>query len=243
MTGAKREFGVEANVGRPQVAYRETITGSTEAEGKYIKQSGGRGQFGHVRVRFKPMEPVDPEKKLAKNVSREAHFEFINSIKGGVVPQEFISPVEKGLREAMERGVVAGFPMVDVSCELYDGSYHEVDSSEMAFKIAASMAFQEGAKNAKPVLLEPVMKVEITVPEKFLGDITGSLSGRRGQIEGTEDRGLVKAVRATVPLAEMFGYMTTLRSMTEGRGNFTMEFDKYEVVPSGVAAKIVEARK
>ena len=239
----KREFGVEANVGRPQVAYRETITGTAEAEGKYIKQSGGRGQYGHVRIRFKPLEPVNPDKKIAKNVTREAHFEFINSIKGGVVPQEFITPVEKGLREALERGVVAGFPMVDVSAELYDGSYHEVDSSEMAFKIAASMAFQEGAKRCNPVLLEPVMKVEITVPEKFMGDITGSLAGRRGQIEGTEDRGLIKAVRATVPLSEMFGYMTTLRSMTEGRGNFTMEFDKYEIVPAGVAAKIVEARK
>lgn len=239
----KREFGVEANVGRPQVAYRETITVPAEAEGKYIKQSGGRGQYGHVRIRFKPLEPVNPDKKIAKNVTREAHFEFINAIKGGVVPQEFITPVEKGLREAMERGVVAGFPMVDVSCELYDGSYHEVDSSEMAFKIAASMAFQEGAKRCNPVLLEPVMKVEITVPDKFMGDITGSLAGRRGQIEGTEDRGLIKAVRATVPLSEMFGYMTTLRSMTEGRGNFTMEFDKYEIVPANVAAKIVEARK
>lgn len=239
----KREFGVDANVGRPQVAYRETITGEAEAEGKYIKQSGGRGQYGHVRIRFKPLQPVDPEAKVAKNVTREAHFEFINSIKGGVVPQEFITPVEKGLREALERGVVAGFPMVDVSCELYDGSYHDVDSSEMAFKIAASMAFQEGAKRANPVLLEPVMKVEITVPEKFLGDITGSLAGRRGQIEGTEDRGLIKAVTARVPLSEMFGYMTTLRSMTEGRGNFNMEFDKYEVVPSNVAAKIVETRK
>ncbi|MCC6290719.1 elongation factor G [Candidatus Nomurabacteria bacterium] len=239
----KREFSVEANVGRPQVAYRETITQPAEAEGKYIKQSGGRGQYGHVRIRFKPLEPVNPEKKIAKNITREAHFEFINSIKGGVVPQEYITPVEKGLREAMERGVVAGFPMVDVSCELYDGSYHEVDSSEMAFKIAASMAFQEGAKRCTPVLLEPVMKVEITVPEKFMGDVTGSLAGRRGQIEGTEDRGLIKAVRATVPLSEMFGYMTTLRSMTEGRGNFTMEFEKYEIVPANVAAKIVETRK
>ncbi len=239
----KREFGVDANVGRPQVAYRETITGEAEAEGKYIKQSGGRGQYGHVRIRFKPLQPLDPEAKIAKNVTREAHFEFINSIKGGVVPQEFITPVEKGLREALERGVVAGFPMVDVSCELYDGSYHDVDSSEMAFKIAASMAFQEGAKRCNPVLLEPMMKVEITVPEKFLGDITGSLAGRRGQIEGTEDRGLIKAVTARVPLAEMFGYMTTLRSMTEGRGNFNMEFDRYEMVPSNVAAKVVETRK
>ncbi len=239
----KREFGVEANVGKPQVAYKETITGDAEVEGKYIKQSGGRGQYGHVRLRLKPLEALDPDAKISKNTTREAHFEFINSIKGGVVPQEYIPAVEKGVREGMERGIVAGFPLVDVSCELYDGSYHDVDSSEMAFKIAASMALQEAAKKAKPVILEPVMKVEVVVPEKFMGDITGSLSSKRGQIEGMEDRGLAKAVKARVPLSEMFGYMTALRSMTEGRGNFTMEFDKYEIVPQNVAAKIVEARK
>jgi len=160
-----------------------------------------------------------------------------------VVPQEFINPIEKGIREGMERGVVAGFQLVDISCELYDGSYHEVDSSEMAFKIAASMALQDAAKRATPVLLEPVMKVEITVPEKFVGDVTGSLSSKRGQIENIEDRTMVKAVRGRVPLAEMFGYMTTLRSMTEGRGSFTMEFDKYEIVPQNVAQKIIEARQ
>ncbi len=239
----KREFGVEANVGKPQVAYKETITGESEVEGKYIKQSGGRGQYGHVRIRLKPMQPVDPDAKISKNTTREAHFEFINAIKGGVVPQEYIPAVEKGVREGMERGVVAGFPLVDISCELYDGSYHEVDSSEMAFKIAGSMALQEAARKAKPVILEPVMKVEVVVPEKFMGDITGSLSSKRGQIEGVEDRGLAKAVKARVPLSEMFGYMTALRSMTEGRGNFTMEFDKYEVVPGNVATKIAEARK
>ncbi len=239
----KREFNVEANVGKPQVAYRETIQQQAEAEGKYIKQTGGKGQYGHVRLRIKPLEALDPEKKVAKNVTREDHFEFINSIKGGVVPQEFIAPVEKGVREAMERGIVAGFKMVDISCELYDGSYHDVDSSEIAFKIAASMGFQDAAKAAKPVLLEPVMKVEVVVPEKFMGDITGSLSGKRGAIEGMEERGMNRAIKAKVPLAEMFGYTTALRSMTEGRGSMTMEFDHYEVVPPNVAATIVAGRK
>ncbi len=239
----KREFGVEANVGKPQVAYRETIQKEAEAEGKYIKQTGGRGQYGHVRLRIKPLEPVVEGKKISKNITREDHFEFINNIKGGVVPQEFIGPVEKGVREAMERGIVAGYRMVDISCELYDGSYHDVDSSEIAFKIAASMGFQEAAKSARPVLLEPIMKVEVVVPEKFMGDITGSLSSKRGAIEGMEERGLARAIRATVPLAEMFGYTTALRSMTEGRGSFTMEFDHYEAVPPNVAAGIIEARK
>jgi elongation factor G len=192
---------------------------------------------------LKPLEAVDPDKKIAKNVTREAHFEFINAIKGGVVPQEYINPIEKGVREGMERGVVAGFPLVDISCELYDGSYHEVDSSEMAFKIAGSMALQEGARRAKPVLLEPVMKVEVVVPEKFMGDVTGSLSGKRGQIESMEDRTMVKVIKAKVPLSEMFGYMTALRSMTEGRATFTMEFDRYEVVPANVAQKIIETRQ
>ena len=182
-------------------------------------------------------------KKISKNITREAHFEFINSIKGGVIPQEYIPATEKGVREGMERGVVAGFQLVDISCELYDGSYHEVDSSEMAFKIAGSMALQEAARRAKPVLLEPVMKVEVIVPEKFMGDITGNLSGKRGQIESMEDRGLAKVVRARVPLSEMFGYMTSLRSMTEGRASFTMEFDKYEIIPNNVAEKIIETRK
>ena len=239
----KREFGVEANVGKPQVAYRETILKEAEAEGKYIKQTGGKGQYGHVRLRIKPLPPLDPDKKVSKNTTREDHFEFINSIKGGVVPNEFINPIEKGVREAMERGFVAGFKMVDISVELYDGSYHDVDSSEIAFKIAASMGFQEAAQRAQAVLLEPIMRVEVVVPEKFMGDITGSLSGKRGAIEGMEERGLARAIKAKVPLSEMFGYTTQLRSMTEGRGSFTMEFDHYEVVPPNVAATIVAARK
>ncbi|MFA7302442.1 MAG: elongation factor G [Candidatus Paceibacterota bacterium] len=239
----KREFNVSADVGKPQVAYRETILSSSEAEGKYIKQTGGKGQYGHVKIKMKKMEPVDPEKKLAKNITREDHFEFINNIKGGVVPQEYIPAVEKGLRESMTRGFLAGFQMVDISVDLYDGSYHDVDSSEIAFKVAASMAFKEAASKAKPALLEPIMKVEVVVPEKFMGDITGNLSGKRGQIEGMEERGMNKAVHAMVPLSEMFGYTTTLRSMTEGRGNMTMEFDHYDVVPANVAADIIASRK
>ncbi len=239
----KREFSVDADVGRPQVAYRETIQKEAEAEGKYIKQTGGRGQYGDVRLRIKPLQPVSETRKVPKNVTREEHFEFINSIKGGVVPQEYIPAVEKGVREAMERGILAGFKLVDISVELYDGSYHEVDSSEIAFKIAASMGFQEAARAAKPVLLEPVMKVEVVVPEKFMGDVTGNLNGKRGQIEGIDERGLARAIKARVPLAEMFGYTTVLRSMTEGRATFTMEFDHYEVVPSNVAAGIIAERK
>ncbi|MGB4076714.1 MAG: elongation factor G [Minisyncoccia bacterium] len=240
----KREFNVVANVGKPQVAYRETILGNSDVEGKYIKQTGGKGQYGHVKLRMKHLEPVDPDaKKQPKNVTREDHFEFINNIKGGAIPGEFINPIEKGIREAMTRGILAGYPMVDISIDLYDGSYHDVDSSEIAFKIAASMAFQDGAKAAKPVILEPIMAVEVVVPEQFMGDITGSLSGKRGAIEGMEDRGMNKAVKAKVPLSEMFGFTTTLRSMTEGRGSMTMEFDHYEVVPNNVAADIIAARK
>jgi elongation factor G len=240
----RREFNVEANVGKPQVAYKETITCEAEAEGKYIKQSGGKGQYGHCRIRIKPLKKdVDPEAKVAKNIKREEHFEFINNIKGGVIPQEFIGPTEKGIREGMERGVLAGFELVDISVELYDGSYHEVDSSEMAFKMAGSMALQDAAKRAKPVLLEPVMKVEVTVPEKFMGDVTGQLSSKRGQIESIEDRFGVKVIRAKVPLSEMFGYVTDLRSMTEGRGSFTMEFSEYAIVPANVAQGIIDSRK
>ncbi len=239
----KREFNVVANVGKPQVAYRETIMGSSEVEGKYIKQTGGKGQYGHVKIKMKHLEPLDPEAKLPKNVTREDHFEFINNIKGGAIPGEFINPIEKGIREAMSRGILAGYPVVDVSVDLYDGSFHDVDSSEIAFKIAASMAFQEGAQKAKPVILEPIMAVEVVVPEQFMGDITGSLSGKRGAIEGMEDRGMNKAIKAKVPLSEMFGYTTTLRSMTEGRGSMTMEFDHYEVVPNNVAQDIIAARK
>ncbi len=239
----KREFNVEADVGKPQVAYRETITQGSEAEGKYIKQTGGRGQYGHVRLRLKPLEPINEDKKISKNITREEHFEFINSIKGGVIPQEYIPAVEKGVREAMERGIVAGFKLVDISCELYDGSYHDVDSSEIAFKIAASMGFQDAARAARPVLLEPIMKVEVVAPEKFMGDVNGSLSGKRGAIEGIEERGLNRAVKAKVPLSEMFGYTTQLRSMTEGRAGFTMEFDHYEIVPKNVADTIIAGRK
>jgi len=239
----KREFSVIADVGKPQVAYRETILGSSEAEGKYIKQTGGKGQYGHVKIRMKKMDPVDPEKKVAKNITREDHFEFINNIKGGAIPQEFIPAVEKGVHEAMARGFLAGFPMVDVSVDLYDGSYHDVDSSEIAYKIAASMAFQEAAQKAKPVILEPIMRIEVIIPEQFMGDITGNISGKRGQIEGMEERGLLKVVKAKVPLSEMFGYTTTLRSMTEGRGSMTMEFDHYDTVPNNVAADIIASRK
>jgi elongation factor G len=192
---------------------------------------------------MKHMEPLDPEAKVAKNVSRDANFEFINSIKGGAIPGEYIPAVEKGLRESMHRGVLAGFPIVEISIELYDGSYHDVDSSEIAFKIAASMAFSEAAQKAKPVILEPIMRVEVVIPEQFLGDITGSLSGKRGAIEAMEERGMNKVVNAKVPLSEMFGYTTTLRSMTEGRGSMTMEFDHYEVVPSNVAQDIIASRK
>ncbi len=239
----KREFGVEANVGKPQVAYRETILNSAEAEHKYIKQTGGKGQYGHVKLTIRPMEKLEEGAKIPKNVSRYDDFEFVNSIKGGVIPNEFIPAVEKGVHEAMYRGIVAGYKMVNVSCELTFGSYHDVDSSEIAYKIAASQAFQEAAKRAKPVILEPIMKVEVVFPEKFVGDITGSLSAKRGQIDVMEERGMLRVVRAMVPLSEMFGYTTQLRSMTEGRGNASMEFDHYDVVPTHVEKAIVEARK
>ncbi|MEN9647575.1 MAG: fusA-3, elongation factor elongation factor [Candidatus Parcubacteria bacterium] len=239
----KREFGVEANVGKPQVAYREALLGTAEAEHKYVKQTGGKGQYGHVKLTLKPMEAWPADKKMPKNIQREDGFEFIDSIKGGVIPGEFIPAVYKGVREAMDRGIVAGFRMTNVSCELTYGSYHDVDSSEIAYKIAASQAFQDAAKRAKPVIQEPIMKVEVVTPEQYMGDITGSLSSKRGQIESIEDRGMNKAIKAMVPLAEMFGYTTDLRSMTQGRGTATMEFDHYEVVPGNVEKEIVEARK
>lgn len=238
----KREFNVDASIGKPQVAYKETITIPAEAETKYIKQSGGRGQYGHVKIRIKPLEE-QTEEKLPKNVKRIEGFEFVNSIKGGAIPQEFIPAVEKGIKEGMARGIVASYKITDISCELYDGSFHDVDSSEIAFKIAASMAFQEAARKAKPVLLEPIMKVEVMTPEKFMGDVTGNLSSKRAQIEGTEDRGIIKVIRAKVPLSEMFGYITILRSMTEGRASYNMEFSNYAIVPQGVAETIVESRK
>lgn len=238
----KREFNVEANVGKPQVAYRETITREAEVENKYVKQTGGRGQYGHVKIKVRPMSKVAPE-EIPKNTKRYDHFEFINTIKGGAIPQEYIPAVEKGLKEGMDRGVVAGFQLVDVSVELYDGSFHEVDSSEIAFKIAASQALQEAATKAGAVLLEPIMKVEIVTPEKFTGDVTGNLSSKRAQIEGMGERGMLKVVTAKVPLSEMFGYSTTLRSMTEGRATSTMEFSNYDIVPANVAKDIIEARK
>ncbi len=240
----KREFNVEANVGAPQVAYRETITAEVkDIDYKYAKQSGGKGQYGHVRINLKPLVEAEPGTKLPKNVHREPGYEFIDSIKGGIIPNEFIPAVQKGVKEAMDRGIVAGFPLTGVSCELTFGSSHDVDSSEIAYKIAASQAFQEGAKRARPVIMEPIMRVEVVVPEKFMGDVTGSLSSKRGQIEGMEDRGLNKAIKALVPLSEMFGYTTQLRSMTEGRGSNTMEFAKYEAVPPNVEKLIVDARK
>jgi elongation factor G len=239
----KREFSVEANVGKPQVAYRETILGTAEAEHKYIKQTGGKGQYGHVKITIKPMEPLIEGQKIPKNVKRYDEFEFIDSIKGGVIPGEFIPAVEKGVKEAMDRGIVAGYKMVNVSCELTFGSYHDVDSSEIAYKIAASQAFQDAAKRSKPVILEPIMKVEAVMPEQFMGDVTGSLSSKRGQIEGMEERFGLKVIRAKVPLSEMFGYTTDIRSMTQGRGSVSMEFDHYEVVPPNVEKQIIEARK
>ncbi len=226
----KREFKVEANVGRPQVAYKETIKTEAEAEGKYIKQSGGRGQYGHVVLK------VEPKK-------RGEGFEFVDEIKGGTIPQEFIPAIEKGIKEAMDKGVVAGYQMVDLSATLFDGSFHDVDSSEIAFKIAGSMAFQAAAKRAKPVILEPVMRLEVVVPAEFFGDVVGDLAARRGKIEETSDRLQLKVIDAKVPLSEMFGYATSLRSLTEGRGTFTMEFNHYEEVPQNIAQEIVEGKR
>ena len=241
----KREFAVEANVGKPQVAYRETINGAGEAEGKYIKQSGGRGNYGHVKIKVKPMVALTKEEiaDLPKNTKRSEGFEFVNNIKGGVIPQEYIPACEKGFKEGLDRGILAGFKMVNVSVDLWDGSYHEVDSNEMAFKIAASMAIQDACKRANAVILEPMMKVEVVTPDKFMGDVAGNLSSKRGLIEGMEARGMNQVVKAVVPLSEMFGYMTGLRSMTEGRASFTMEFLRYDIVPQNVAQEIINSRK
>ncbi|MFH0929787.1 MAG: elongation factor G [Candidatus Moraniibacteriota bacterium] len=230
----KREFKVEANIGRPQVAYRETIKQSAEAEGKYIRQSGGRGQYGHCWLRIEPLEAG-------------SGFEFVNEIKGGAIPQEYITPIERGAKEALENGVIAGFPLVDIKVAVYDGSFHDVDSSEAAFKIAGSLAVQEAVKRAKPIILEPIMKVEVTTPENFMGDVVGDLNSKRGQIQEMEDRGegtaRVKVIKATVPLASMFGYATQLRSMSQGRANYSMEFDHYEEVPKNVAEEIKSGEK
>ncbi|SHM21969.1 elongation factor G [Caldanaerovirga acetigignens] len=221
-----REFKVQANVGRPQVAYKETIRKSVKAEGKYIRQTGGRGQYGHVWLEIEPLEPGKG-------------YEFVNKIVGGVIPKEYIPAVDAGVREAMQNGVLAGYPVVDVKVTLFDGSYHEVDSSEMAFKIAGSVAFKEAMKKADPVLLEPIMKVEVVVPEEYMGDVIGDLNSRRGHIEGVEMRGNVQVIRGYVPLAEMFGYATDLRSKTQGRGTYTMQFSHYAEVPKNIAETII----
>lgn len=240
----KREFGVEANTGKPQVAYRESILGEGQAEGKYIKQSGGKGQYGHVLIKMKPIERGVAKEDLPKNVKRDGdNFEFINDIKGGAIPNEFIPAVEKGAKEAMDRGVLAGYKMVGVSVDLYDGSFHDVDSSEIAFKLATIEAFRDAAKRAKPVILEPIMSVEVVTPDQFYGDVSGNLSSKRGQIEGMEERGVNKAIKAKVPLSELFGYVTELRGMTQGRANPTMEFSHYEVVPKNVEAEIIKSRQ
>ena len=223
----KREFGVEANVGKPQVAYRETIRKTVEQEGKFVRQSGGRGQYGHVYLKIEPLAPG-------------SGYEFVNGIVGGVVPREYIPAVDRGVQEQMENGVVAGYPMQDCKVTLYDGSYHDVDSSEMAFKIAGSMAFRDGAKNADPVLLEPIMKVEVVTPEDYMGDVMGDLNRRRGLPQGMDDTPSGKSIRAEVPLAEMFGYATDLRSMSQGRAVYSMEFEKYSEVPQNVADTVIK---
>ena len=223
----RREFKVEANVGAPQVSYRETFRASTQAEGKFVRQSGGKGQYGHVWIEFAPNE-------------EGAGFEFENAIVGGVVPREYIPAVEAGLKDAMENGVLAGYPLVDIKAKLYDGSYHDVDSSETAFKVAASMALKAAAKKAQPAILEPMMAVEITVPEEYFGDVMGHVNARRGRVEGSEVRGNAQIVKGMIPLSEMFGYATTLRSATQGRGTFSMTFDHYEDVPKSIAEEIIK---
>lgn len=227
----KREFKVEANVGRPQVAFRETIKGTTQIEHKFIRQTGGRGQYGHVYLELSPLVHTEDSDKTKT-------FEFENAIVGGAIPREYIGPVEAGVKEAMQNGVIAGYPVVDLHCKLYDGSYHDVDSSEIAFKLAGSMALQEGVKKANPVIMEPMMKVEITTPEEFMGDVIGDVNAKRGRVDTMEDRSGAKVIRAFVPLAEMFGYATSLRSMTQGRAAYAMEFDHYAEVPGSVAEEL-----
>ena len=222
----KREFKVEANVGAPQVAYRETITQAAECEGKYVKQSGGRGQYGHVWIKFEPNEGKG--------------FEFVDAIVGGAVPREYINSVKVGLEDALETGMIAGYPVLDVKATLFDGSYHDVDSSEMAYKVAASLALKNAAKKCGPVLLEPIMAVEVTAPSEYLGSVMGDISSRRGMIEGQEERGNAVSVQASVPLSEMFGYATDLRSFTQGRGNYTMQFDRYEAAPKSITEEIIK---
>lgn len=223
----KREFNVEANVGAPQVAYRETVRATVEQEGKFVRQSGGRGQYGHVWLRIEPQEPG-------------TGYQFVNEIVGGVVPKEYIPAVDKGVQEQLKSGVLAGYPVLDVKVSLIDGSYHDVDSSEMAFKIAGSMCFREGARKANPVLLEPIMKVEILTPEEYMGDVVGDINRRRGVIQGMEDTPSGKTIGCEVPLAEMFGYATDLRSATQGRATYSMQFEKYSEVPAGIAEAIIK---
>jgi elongation factor G len=221
-----REYKVEANVGKPQVAYRETIRKKSQAEGKFIRQTGGSGQYGHVKIRLEPNEPGKG-------------YEFVNEVTGGSIPKEFIKPVDQGMREAMLGGVLAGYEMVDVKAILYDGSYHDVDSNELAFKIAGSMAFKEAARKASPVLLEPVMSVEVVVPEEYMGTIIGDLNSRRGRIEGMEHRAGSQVIKANVPLSDMFGYATHMRSSTQGRATYSMHFNRYEEAPRSVSEEII----
>jgi elongation factor G len=222
----KREFKVEANIGAPQVAYRETITKTVEVQGKFVRQSGGRGQYGDCHLRLEPLEAG-------------GGFEFVDKIKGGVIPKEYIPAVGKGAEEAAQSGVVAGYPLVDVKVTCFDGSYHDVDSSEMAFKLAASMGFKEGARKASPAILEPLMKVEVEVPEEYMGDIMGDLNSRRGKVLGMDARGGAQVINAEVPLSNMFGYATDMRSSTQGRATYTMTFDHYEQVPKAIAEEII----
>jgi elongation factor G len=224
----RREFSVEANIGKPQVAYRETIRTTVEVQGKHVKQSGGRGQYGHVVLRLEPLDP-------------DAEYEFVNEIVGGVIPREYIPAVDKGVQEQMKNGCLAGYPLLAMRVTLFDGSFHDVDSSEMAFKIAGSLALKKGALEADPALLEPIMKVEVVTPEDYMGDVMGDLNRRRGMVQGMDDSPSGKVVNAEVPLAEMFGYSTDLRSATQGRATYTMEFDKYAIVPGNVADAIIKA--
>ncbi|MFH0792369.1 MAG: elongation factor G, partial [bacterium] len=226
----RREFKVESNVGRPQVAYKETIKATAEAQGKFVRQSGGRGQYGDVWLRVEPRE-------------RGEGFEFIDDIHGGAIPREYIPAIKKGVQEAVGKGISAGYPIVDIRATAYDGSFHEVDSSEIAFKIAGSMAFQEACRKAKPIIMEPIMRLEIVIPENFFGDVIGDLSSKRGRIEETNNRLNMKVIDAKVPLSEMFGYATAIRSMTEGRGTFTMEFNSYEEVPANIAQEIIDGKR
>ena len=244
MERLRREFDVEVNVGKPEVAYRETILGEAEADGRQVKQTGGHGQYGVVHIKIKPLDKTIDEEDLPKNTGRNSAntFEFINNITGGAIPAQYIPAVEKGVIEAMQHGTY-GFPMVDVSVELDDGSFHKEDSSELAFKIAGATAFQEAVKKAKAAILEPIMEIEVVLPEEFMGDVMGDLSSRRGQIENTGEKGMNKTIKATVPLSEMFGYVTALRSMTQGRGTSMMEFSHYAVVPNRVANAIISGEK